>query len=533
MTKRVSASPSVERRVRQRVWDETQGGLYPITLGSHVSKFTALFEAKCTDVEQAIKDPVKIWEKNKACEKKCSDQRGYYFLKGSEGKIVIMGWQQPGKKDIHTSFKNMCLLISQETDPPEGSIVWLADLSKLPSRDAKTMIRKKMQIDQDHRKLLCRALTSTQGFYQMDWLLSGQTLLQYWLNKMNWGSILNWLPASFVHWQRSFTPIIMENLARARLATFLPDTMVNSTSPYLLPIGITCYYVFLQVGCFAFFSIKDLKQCLQTPKKDAYQKTYIFIWCMLAFLMFLILYWGYGSISALYTTLKPIQVITLFDNLLGGLKDYLHLPTNALAHFIILLQSLVGINDLWSFLSSFFQKQGLAENEANAAIQDFRTVYEHAPPPDNSGRNISWLLGAQGLIWLSNFFMNCIHYVRGSGFFGDDWESHLEKVAQKIASYQTRTHSHGALNVTQGNSFTRTIETQVPTLDFIRLLIGAVSELLMILTRKLKGLCVSETSIGPGMPLKRFERPLKAALVDAEQVKYAKHDGKDVFHPRR
>ena len=106
----------------------------PMRLGRYVGRFTALFEAFCSEAasQKSEDDAASVWQGRAPCRlgPSCREAFGHYYLKGFQGRVFIVGVAFPEEAEtvVHVTYKNICRFCAREDLGRPGARAWLVVL---------------------------------------------------------------------------------------------------------------------------------------------------------------------------------------------------------------------------------------------------------------------------------------------------------------------------------------------------------------------------------------------------------------------
>jgi len=514
-----------------------EGSLFPITLGKFVGGFTQLFEARCIDVEAGLARPdPDWWQQGKECAKDCSEQRGYYFLKNSKGHIFVVGVQPAGEpKTLHTSFKNICKFMSYAELQKPGSVVWLADV------DAETSVPQqasRLQALIDNQKVNASSLTerTCEGlrYFTVSRILlhASSQGAQDDKNTALFPSLLRWIhfPEKLKAWLDFGS---LEIFLASVVKSYIPETFkkemtfnAKSKNAFITTVTLTSIMILMEVACLLQKMTADLLVCMNSERVESSVKVvYLLLWCFLAMLLASFLGWissamikllglskvaeeqwsvVYGLLQALEQFVPGVAFMGMVLKLAKGLYDNVQKPISRISSLF------------YSFLEALGLKRTPTMEEAVEKMVKILDEDERKTATAREGQSMKSRAAKNGRLLHA-----LLAVIEGSGapqlFKLPKWKEHIEEVRENIKFvYNASGHVNAGM-------FAKNWGYQMPTLDYMRLVIEGTCQLILQLSEILKTqLCRPGPEVGPGMPLQRFPRPGELKVMQEAFSKGAK-----------
>jgi len=520
-----------------------EGSLFPITLGKFVGGFMQLFEARCIDVEAGLARPdPDWWQQGKECAKDCSEQRGYYFLKNSKGHIFVVGVQPAEEpKTLHTSFKNICKFMNHVELQKPGSVVWLADV------DAETSVpqqasRLQALIDNQKVNASPRTRRTCEGlrYFTVSRILlhAPSQAAQDDKNTALIPSLLRYLniPEKLTTWLDAGS---LETFLASVVKSYIPVTFKkemtfneHSKNAFITTVTLTSIMILMQVACLLPEMTADLLVCMNSERVESSVKVvYLLLWCFLAMLLASFLGWissamikllglskvaeeqwsvVYGLLQALEQFVPGVAFMGMVLKLVKGLYDNVQKPISRISSRISSL--------FYAFLEALGLKRTPTMTEAVEKMVKILDEDERKMATAREGQSMKSRTAKNGRL-----FHELLAVIDGSGFTFTKpfklpkWKEHIEEVRENIAFVY---NASGHVNA---GTFEHNWGYQMPTLDYMRLVIEETCQLILQLSEILKTqLCRPGPEVGPGMPLQRFPRPGELKVMQEAFSKGAK-----------
>jgi hypothetical protein len=488
--------------------NEMEGSLFPITLGKFVGGFTQLFEARCVDVEAGLARPDQSWwQHGKECAKGCSEPRGYYFLKNSNGHIFVVGVQLAGSpKTLHTSFKNVCKFMSSAELQEPGSVVWLADV------DAKTSVpqqasRLQALIDKQsgNASRTRRTCEGLRYFTASRILLQGRSNVQEMLTQLfPLMQYIN-LPEGLMAWLDAPS---LETLLASVVKSYIPVMKFHEEShtAFITTGALTSIMILLEVACLLPNMTDDLLVCMNSERVEFSVKVvYLLLWCFLAMLLASFVGWISSAMIKLLGLSSVAEQWSVIQGLLQAAEQFVP----GVAFMGMMLKLVKGLFDnvqkpisslFYSFLEGLGLKRTRTMTTAVEKVVSMIDEEQRKTPTAREGQSMKSIAVKNGRLIHALFAV-----IDGSGaklFKLPQWQEHIRGVRERLERVYNRS---GQVN--KGN-FVANWQIQMPTLDYMRLIIEETCQLILQLSEILKTrLCRPGPAVAPGMPLQRFPRP--------------------------
>jgi hypothetical protein len=504
--------------------NEMEGSLFPITLGKFVGGFTQLFEARCIDVEAGLARPDQSWwQHGKECAKGCSEQRGYYFLKKSNGHIFVVGVQLAGSpKTLHTSFKNVCRFMSSAELQEPGSVVWLADV------DAKTSVPQqasRLQALIDNQKgnasRTRRTCEGLQYFTVSRILLHGRSAVQDKITAL-FPPLLRYInfPERLTAWLDAQS---LETLLASVVKSYIPVMTFHekSNNAFITTVALTSIMILMEVACLLPNMTADLLVCMNSERVEFSVKVvYLLLWCFLAMLLASFLGWISSAMIKLLGLSEVAEQWSVIHGLLQAAEQFVP----GVAFMGVVLKLLKGLYDnvqkpISSLFYSFLEGLGLKRTPTmTAAVEKVVSMLDEEQrktATTREGQSMQSRAAKNGRLIHALFAV-----IDGSGFqlFKlPKWKEHMDDVRARLDFvYDASGHVNKGV-------FSANWQHQMPTLDYMRLVIEETCQLILQLSEILKTqLCRPGPEVAPGMPLQRFPRPGELKVMQEAFSKGAK-----------
>jgi len=301
----------------------------------------------------------------------------------------------------------------------------------------------------------------------------------------------------------------LETLLASVVKSYIPVMTFHEEShtAFVTTSALTSIMILLEVACLLPNMTDDLLVCMNSERVEFSVKVvYLLLWCFLAMLLASFVGW----ISSAMIKLLGLSEVAKQWSVIQGLLQAAEQFVPGVAFIGMMLKLVKGLFDnvqkpisslLYSFLEGLGLKRTRTMTTAVEKVVSMIDEEQRKTPTAREGQSMKSIAVKNGRLIHALFAV-----IEGSGaeelFKLPEWKKHIEGLKKRL------TNVYNASGEVNGGNFMKNWQKQMPTLDYMRLIIEETCQLILQLSEILKTrLCRPGPAVAPGMPLQRFPRP--------------------------